>query len=227
MALQQMTQETPIARAKRLWQTGRLSGLSQKSQYSIHRICSKLPKPMFDILDQEGSALRVCRWVAWGKWLPDRTLRLALTLYLRHEVDLRRPGQSSTGWSWAKDRPATAAERVFRKSQVCERLVAAGVLAPRNKTPTAEEQVAYLGSWDLRWAALQRELATMDRDAFLREVTTATAPKGKRKRRRKRPLTQKELLFVDSLSMMRRAVIDGSVTLEDLADSEVKEKKKK
>ena len=90
---------------------------------------------MVEILDQEEVPFRVCRWVAWGKWLQDRAVRLAVAFALRQEADLRKPGRSTTGWSWPTDQLLGSAEKVFRGLPQYARLVEAGILAPRGKVP--------------------------------------------------------------------------------------------
>ena len=171
---------------------------------------------MVEILDQEEVPFRVCRWVAWGKWLQDRAVRLAVAFALRQEADLRKPGRSTTGWSWPTDQLLGSAEKVFRGLPQYARLVEAGILAPRGKVP---DNVAMLtNAWPTVWGSIQREIATLDRRAFRDQAQQLAANRKQRRARRRVKLRPHEIAYADAFNTLSRGLLRADLTLGEAAE---------
>ncbi len=178
---------------------------------------------LVEILDREAAPFYVCRRVAWGKWMHDRFVRLALAMYLRRPANPHAPSHSTRGLAWPKDREAAAAERVFRASPQYVRLVKCGVLVEHGKMPSPEHMRAFAMAGQPLWDTILREVATLDRTAFVGEVNKLVAARGRRRPPRKQePLSPDQIALLDALGTLRRAVIDGRLTADmvpELTDS--------
>jgi hypothetical protein len=211
-------QETGIQRAHRLF---REPQGSRKTKESLRRIVTKLSTPIVAVLDREDAPLRVCRWVAWGKWAHNRTMRLALALFLRRPVNPLKPAHATSEWGWGEDVERGAAERVFRTTSPYVRLVKAGALVEHGAIPTHDQLRVSIMGWDNVWPLILREVSSLDRDAFMRQIKNhiAASPRYRRCKKRKVKLRDAELAYLDALDTLKRGVLRGDITINDLRAS--------
>ena len=85
---------------------------SSGRQIAYTRICQFLPDMVEQLEDAEAPE-HVYKWVAFGKTLPDRIVRLALALYLRKPINPKKPGQSLSGLTWLFGASQSVAEKIF------------------------------------------------------------------------------------------------------------------
>jgi hypothetical protein len=171
---------------------------------------------MVDVLDRERAPLAICRFVSWGKWAQDRAARLALALFLRrpsngHGFAAGRP------WTWPMEKQATAAERLLHDSPQWARLVGAGLFVHHGQVPTHDHMIKLTMAWDTSWPVIQREIATLDQAALLREAASVVATRSRmRVPGRRKPLTAEQAVLLEALAALRAAVLRGDVTAEEL-----------
>lgn len=214
--------ETPIRRAQRLARSPQLAALPRTTRVQILHVASPavLVPPVVDLLDREGATFKVCRWVSQGRWVQDRVLRLALAIYLRREAEPCAPGPpSASGWVWPKDAALSAAEKVFRRTPQHARLVARGTCVAPGQVPAFGKAAEVGLRWAEHWGALQRELGSLDRAAFLAEVAAVERGRKRRtQRKRPRPLAPEQAALVDAIKTLHRAAVRGDLTLGDLTE---------
>jgi hypothetical protein len=220
--------ETPIRRAQRLARSPQIATMPRTTRVQMMRVASPtvLISPVVELLDREAASLKVCKWVSGGRWVQDRVLRLALAVYLRREAEPCAPGPpSASGWVWPKNAAMSAAEKVFRRSPQHARLVAQGVCLAPGQIAAFGKAIEVGQRWDAHWGALQRELASLDRAAFLAEVRAVErARKRRTRRRRPRPLAPAQAALADAVKTILRAVVRGNLTAGALAEGREEEK---
>jgi len=215
-------EETPIQRAQRLYKS---AGVSRSKKSNLRRTCTKLSQTqLVQILDREETPMRVIFWIAWGKWLQDRVLRLALAMWLRRRANPNAPAKSRTEWAWSESRELTAAERLFRKTPQHVRLVQMGILLEPKKIPTPEQQQVITMNWDRCWSAIWQSVSSLDRLSFTKQIEKklAVTPKCHRTRARKMKLSEEECAYLDALDTIRQGVLRGRITLEEAKNARPK-----
>lgn len=68
---------------------------------------------MVDQLEGAEAPEHIFKWVAFGKTLSDRIVRLALALYLRRPINPKKPGQSLSNLTWLFGAEQNVAEKLF------------------------------------------------------------------------------------------------------------------
>lgn len=68
---------------------------------------------MVEQLEGADAPEHIYKWVAFGKTLPDRIVRLALAMYLRRPINPRKPGQSLSSLTWLFGAEQNVAEKIF------------------------------------------------------------------------------------------------------------------
>jgi hypothetical protein len=218
--------ESAIQRVLRLRYSPQMASFSDRTRDHFTRIANPgiLHTQFREVLDREGVPYRICRWVAWGEWFQDRAVRLGLALLLRREADLRNPGRSVDGWTWAKDHVLAAAERIFWASPTCAALVSERVLSPRGETP---DKATFVTGWSRAWPALCEALRHVDADALRAEAerVTATRLRTRRRRAKRVKLSPADAAVVDSIRTILRSALRGNLTgdmtLGELLEREV------
>lgn len=210
--------ESPLRRARRLRLSIEFATLSPITQHHLRRVAdaTKLTPPIADILDLERAPFLVCRWVAEGRWLQDRVVRLALALLLRQEVRADRPGRAVSCWAWARDGLYCTAERIFWQSPQAQRLVKCGLLVDKGSVPTQGGPL-FTVHWPQSWAAVQREFSGIDRGKFLDQVRAVVAQRKRRRVRKQPKLNDRERAYVQALEVIKRGVLRRDITLDDAA----------
>ena len=198
--------------------------LSKSEQRHVFRVSdtTRITAQMEAVLTEEGATWSVCRWVAYGKKLQDRTVRLGIALLLRREANPRAPAHSDpeSGWAWPSDPVLGVGERRFYKSPEFARLVRVGVLEDRsalNRGGVAGRGVVAHG-WDRVWQSLQHTLESLDRDTFQAEVRAEAATRTKRRAKRRARLGPREREVLGHLAALKKLVVRGELTVGDLED---------
>ncbi len=215
--------ESPLKRYRKLATSVDFFGLSDPMKQHVRTIANatRLPREIAEILDREFAPLFVCRWVARGAYLQDRVLRLALVLMMRKEARSDKPAHSISGWAWAPDRYYTTAERKFWQTPQATRLIKADVLASPGTVPR-DGGPKFTTLWAQTWAIFEREFATIDCDAFMREVHVAVSQRKRRRVRKHRKLTAEQRAYISQLdaiqrgvAVIKRGVLRGDITVDE------------
>lgn len=204
---------SPLARAKKLRFSLELQTYATSTRRYIARIADATvyPPQLAKMLDADYAPFAVLRWVADGKYLQDRAIRFALALLMRREAPVDNPRRATMGWVWPKDKLFRTAEKLFWQSPQCDRLVRVSVLS--REIPDGKHLFNAL--WDQTWATIQREFATIDRDAFMRQVQAVIAQRKRRRVRKRMKLGAPELAYVQALDTIKRGIVRGDITLEE------------
>ena len=130
---------------------------------------------MVDQLEEADAPFHIYRWVAFGKTLPDRIVRLALALHFRRPVDPRKPGPSATDHNWLKDAKQNVAEKLFYESvpgSTLREWISKHLFQMRGSG----------GSMDPGfWREVQQRVCSIDRMSFLEQVEQRVLMKPKRR----------------------------------------------
>jgi hypothetical protein len=216
--------ESPIKWAKRLAVSMHLATFSLQKQAQLRRINAKLPSDFVKVLDEEMATYTVCRWIAYGKRLQDRAVRLALALLLRKEADIRNPRRSANGWAWPQDPVLIAGEKLFAQSPQYKQLVRVRLLAASGETPDA---LTFTVNWSRSWPLLRDAALSIDRDAFMKQITVAASQRRRRKPALRKPVNLKpeELAYVQALDnikasaeTLKRGVLRRKITIDQLSE---------
>src|SRR5450631_1692455 len=100
--------ESPLTLARRIRATlpsqrGPRFGHRRDTTAAYMRMTKALLPDIVRQLEDATAPMHVVRWVAWGRRLPERILRVTLAVYLRRAADPRHPSRSATGLRWLKD----------------------------------------------------------------------------------------------------------------------------
>lgn len=209
--------ETPIRRAKRLAVSLKFRTFSPKTQEHLRRVNTKLPPELVKVLDEEAATYKTCRWVAYGKRLQDRAVRLALALLMRREADIRNPRRTLNGWAWAKEPVLAASEKLWVQTPQCKQLVRLKLLAAPGETP---DTMTFAAGWARAWPILRDMVLSLDRTQFSKQVDQLVASRRRRPPPTKRKtvkLDADELAAVEALDTLKRIVLrGGKIRLDDL-----------
>jgi hypothetical protein len=120
----------------------------------------------------------VCRWIAWGKLMPNRILRMGLALYARRPLSApTAAGRSLSGMAWLLDIQKSTAEAIFLEQQR-GKAVLEWIRANMYKDEFQEES-AFSSRF---WAELRnRVAAVIPLDAFWEEIDRRVNNKPRRK----------------------------------------------
>jgi len=125
------------------------------------------------LLDAHAPA-HVVRWACWGKYMPNRILRMGLALYVRRELE--RVGQAESGLSWLLDCQKSTAEAIFIESSKGK-----ATLDWIKASMYKQEYQAEDGGCSPRfWNELEKKLNQMPLDQFWAEIDRRVALKPKR-----------------------------------------------
>jgi hypothetical protein len=210
--------QSPIKHYKALRFDPAYAELTKNMQLHVRRIADvKVLTPRItEVLDEERAPFKVIRWVAWGRWLEDRMVRLALALFVRREVNPEAPSHADpeSGWAWATDSEHGVAEKMWFASPARARLVKARLLTERGKLPNTD--VTHM-HWDRMWNALQGELEAMDRRDFQAQVRAVDRARSNKRRVRRVPIGPETEKTLAALEHIKKLVRSGElVSLGDL-----------
>lgn len=185
-----------------------------------------------EILEREDAPASIWRWVAYGKFLGDRYVRLALALSLRRPAKPQAAfAQAPTGWAYPRDVQLGVAESLFLRSPARAKLTATRILPAPGKPPSPEHTARFGMQWQTAWEAIETAVQSLDLEAFLGEVNRLVALKPKRKvpQRAGKPKPRPRALTSDQAAAMKlfRMMITGGslpldVAMKEMSDDVVK-----
>lgn len=182
-----------------------------------------LPVQITTVLDAENAPFAVCRWVAWGRRLQDRLVRLEVVLFLKREARLDCPGTSVDGWAWPKDTVMTTGEELFYASKGCKRLVDAGVLAARNEIP----RDGWFNAWNQVRDAVRTVLSSFDKRLFFEQACSQAKQKHRRSVRKRYRPSPREAAYLEALQTIKQGVLRGDIRLGEADELVVENESRK
>jgi hypothetical protein len=192
-------------------------------------IATNISLGLKEILCAEEAPERIWKWVAYGKFLGDRYVRLALALHLRRPAKPSAdPNMSPTGWAYPKDVQLGVAETLFTRSPARAKLTSTHILPVPGKPPSPEQAARFGTQWRTAWEAIEAAVQSLDREVFLVEVDRLVALKPKRKAPQKagKPKPRPRALTSDqaaAMAVFRMMITSGTLPL-DVAMAEMSDK---
>lgn len=211
--------ETPVQRAKRILLSPSAAGLSPVMREHFRRITTKLSPEMVRVTEELELNFRLVRWVAYGRWLQDRMIRLGIVQWLRFEPPPKRRGpKSASGWAWPREHMLTIVEKLVRQKPEYTTLARAGFRVD-GSTPSPLDTAAISSSWQRSWDAVQLLFMRLDKAAVMREADALAKNRVMRRMRKRRKLKPEEVAYLDALNTLRQGLLRGAITLQDLQDT--------
>lgn len=213
-------QESPIKQALQLRMSPQFARCSRNVQQHLVRLAdrTKVSSDMVKILDEEGVALRVCRWVAWGKWQQDRVLRLGMVMWLRREPDLNAPGRrSACGWVWPEIHILTATEKQVHLHPNFKQLERVGFRNDGKSPDPIANTGMLVSNWRRTWETVQQTLDSIDKTLLLAQAERIAATRKKRLVRKRLKLSPEENEYVLALRTLQRGVLRGEIKLNEVS----------